>query len=111
MSILTKWFATVLGFFVAATIVPGFSVEGLYIALIAAVLLGFLNITLKPLLVLLTLPVSLLTFGLFVWVINGFVLWFLASFVSGLEVSGFFAAFVGSLVISVVVMIVDSFAR
>lgn len=108
---ITKLITSMVAFFVAGWIVPGFEIQSIYYALIAAILLAFLNLTLKPLLVLLTLPVSIVTFGLFVWVINGFVLWFLASFLSGFSVSGFGAAFLGALVISIFRSFIELLAR
>ena len=108
MSLLLKWIAVAVSFFIAELIVPGFEIESIYVALIAAALLGVLNITLKPILILLTLPVTIITLGLFVWVINGLVLWFLASFVAGLSVSGFMAALLGSLIISLFTSFVET---
>ena len=86
----------------AAYVVPGFHVTDFYTALIIAVLLGIIGITLKPILVLLTLPITLLTFGLFSFIINAGILWFLASFVQGFSIDGFIPALIGGVVIAVV---------
>ena len=86
----------------AAYLIPGIQVESFYVALIVALVLGLCNIFVRPLLVLLTLPITLLTFGLFVFVINAGIFWFVASFVEGFSVAGFIPAFLGSLFVSVV---------
>jgi putative membrane protein len=83
-------------------IVPGITVSGPYPALIAAFLLGIMNAIVRPVLVILTLPITLLTFGLFVFVINAALFMFVASFVEGFTVIGFVPALIGSLVMSIV---------
>ncbi len=85
-----------------ARLVPGVSVDSWYTALVVAVLLAVINVTIKPLLLLLTLPLTLLTLGLFVWVINAALLWFIASFVEGFSVEGFVPALWGALMLSLV---------
>ncbi|MEK7530616.1 MAG: phage holin family protein [Patescibacteria group bacterium] len=86
----------------AAYLVPGIHVADFYVALIVAILLGIIGVTLKPILAILTLPITLLTFGLFSFIINAAILWFVASFVDGFDIDTFVAALIGSLVISVV---------
>lgn len=81
---------------------PGIVVDGLYTALIVALLLGLANLTLKPILTILTLPVQLLTLGLFSFVVNAGIFWFVASFVDGFSVSGFLPALIGSVIIAIV---------
>lgn len=71
-------------------------------ALIAALVLGLVNTLIRPLLVLLTLPVTLLTLGLFIFVINGLMFWAVASMIGGFEVSGFWAAVGGALLYSLI---------
>jgi putative membrane protein len=102
-----RWLTITLAFFVASLLVPGFEIQNIYFALVAALLLGLLNLTIKPILVLLTLPITILTFGIFVWVINGLLLWFLSSILAGFSVSGFGAAFLGGLVISFFRMLLE----
>lgn len=102
MGILVRFLGTVLAVLLAAYVVPGFVVSGFYTALIVALVIGILNFTLKPILVILTLPINLLTLGLFTLVINALLLWFVASFVQGFTVNGFVPAFLGGLVIAVV---------
>jgi putative membrane protein len=85
-----------------ARLVPGVSVDGLTTTLIVALLLGLINITLKPILFVLTLPVTILTLGLFAFVLNALLLWFVASFVEGFHIDGFIPALLGALIISLV---------
>src|SRR3989344_3420776 len=100
MDFLVRFLGATLAVLLAAYLIPGFVVEDFYTALIVALILGVLNITIKPLLVLLTLPLTLLTFGLFTLVINALLLWFIASFVQGFTVDGFIPALLGGLVIA-----------
>lgn len=81
--------------------VPGVAIEGFYHALIAAVVLGLLNAIVRPVLILLTLPISVVTLGLFIFVINAGLFMFAASFLEGFTVSGFWSALFGSLIVSV----------
>jgi len=100
--IFVKWFIVALALLLAAYLVPGISVASFYTALIVAALLGVANIILKPILVVLTLPINILTLGLFIFVINGFLFWLLSTVVKGFYVEGFLAALLGSLVVSAI---------
>jgi putative membrane protein len=102
MSFLIQWAITGIAVLVAVKIVPGIEIDDMGSAIIAALVLGLLNAFVRPLLVLLTLPVTFLTLGLFLLVINAVVLMFAAGLVSGFRVGGFGAALLGSIVISVV---------
>ncbi|MFC1721039.1 phage holin family protein [Patescibacteria group bacterium] len=102
MKILMKLLFTALALILAAYVIPGISVASFYTALIIAVLLGLVNLIFKPILILLTLPINILTLGLFTFVINAFLFWFLSTIVKGFYVEGFIAAFLGALVVSVV---------
>jgi len=77
-------------------------VEGFGAALIAALVLGIINVIIRPILVLLTFPVTLITLGLFLFVINALMLWLAATIVPGFKVNGFWGAFLGSILISIV---------
>lgn len=83
----------------AAILVQGFSVSGPYSALIAAVILGLLNALVRPILILLTLPVTVVTLGFFLFIINGLMVWLMASMVKGIEVTGFPAAIMVALIL------------
>ncbi len=84
-------------------------VDGFLAALVAAFLLGIVNTILRPILVLLTLPLTMVTLGLFLLVINGLMLWFISALVRGFHVSGFWGAVVGSILISIVSWILSRF--
>ena len=88
--------------YLAATIVPGIEVRDVLTALGAGLVLGLINAVVRPVLVLLTLPVTILTLGLFLFVLNGLCLWLTAQLVSGFDVQGFWPAVLGALLISVV---------
>ena len=102
MKLIVHFLGTVLAVLLAAYVVPGFVVTDFYIASIVAALLGFLNLTLKPILTLLTLPLNIITLGLFSFVINAGILLLIASFVQGFEVHGFVPALIGAVLIAVV---------
>ncbi len=84
-------------------------VEGFLTALVAAFLLGIVNTIIRPILVLLTLPLTVLTLGLFLLVINGLMLWLVSALVSGFHVSGFWGAVFGSILISLVSWLLSRF--
>ncbi len=97
-----RWIVLSVAVLVAAYLVPGISVAGFFSALSAAALLGILNAVLRPLLVLLTLPITLLSFGLFLLVINAVLLILVSGVIRGFDVAGFFPALFGSILISAV---------
>jgi putative membrane protein len=80
-------------------------VESFFTALIAALVLGLVNAVIRPILVILTFPVTLLTLGLFLFVINALLFWLVANIVQGFAVTGFFAALIGSILYSVITLI------
>lgn len=102
MKLLTKILLVAATLLLVAELVPGVTVSGIYPAIIAAVILGVLNVFVRPILVVLTLPVTILTLGLFILIINALLFWFAASFLDGFSVSGFWPALLGSLIVSVV---------
>jgi putative membrane protein len=86
----------------AAHLVPGLAVRNLTTALVAGLVLGIINAVVRPVLVVLTFPITLVTLGLFLLVLNGFCLWLASTLVPGFEVQGVWAAVLGAVVISVV---------
>jgi putative membrane protein len=82
--------------------VPGILVESFYTAVIVAVIWGILGLTVRPILRVLTFPINLLTFGLFSFVLNALLFWFLATFISGFHVYGFIPALEGSVILAIV---------
>ncbi len=97
---ITRLLATSLVLLLIAEYLPGFTVEGFYTALVAAVVLGLFNIFLKPILILLTFPITLLSLGLFTFVINAALFWFATTIVEGFQVETFWHALLGSLIVT-----------
>lgn len=102
MKILLVWLVNALALIAVAYLMPSISVASFWTALIAALILGLVNAVIRPVLVLLTLPVSVLTLGLFILVINGLLFWFVGSFIEGFVVQGFWAGFLGAILFSIV---------
>ncbi len=107
MKILVRWLLLAGALLLVAHLYPGVVVRSFTSALIAALVLGLLNTLLRPVLVLLTLPVTVLTLGLFLFVINAVMFWTAASVLDGLAVTGFGAALIGSLIYSLCGMVID----
>ena len=108
MGFLLRVVVNALAIMLAASVLPGIEVDGLIPALAAGVLLGLVNAFVRPVLLILTLPITLLTLGLFLFVLNGFCFWLVAWLVKGFHVAGFGWALLGSLVVSVVSWIVTA---
>ena len=111
MHLLLRWLINALAVLLAAYVIPGIAVSGFYAALIVALVLGILNALVRPLLILLTLPINILTLGLFTFVINALLLWFVGSVVKGFTVDGFGAAFWGALLIWCVSWLTNSLLK
>ena len=107
LKIIVRWLLLAAALLLVAHLYPGVVVKNFGAAMIAALVLGLLNTLLRPLLVLLTLPVTLLTLGLFLFVINALMFYFAAQLLDGLQVSGFAAALIGSLIYSLCGMVID----
>ncbi|MGB3479377.1 MAG: phage holin family protein [bacterium] len=118
MKLLLRWVIIAFSLFVAAWLVPGIRVEGnaWLIYAVMAVILGLVNAVVRPLLKLLTCSLIILTLGLFVLVINGLTLWLASSiavnwFHVGFYVDGFWSAFLGALIVSIVSIILSAFIK
>jgi putative membrane protein len=96
---------------VVSSLVPGFSVQGLGPALVAALVIGLLNATVGFLLKILTFPISILTFGLFLLVINGLMIMVASNLVRGFHVRGFGPAFWGAVVLALLGMLIRAVAK
>ncbi|OGG66981.1 hypothetical protein A3I99_01925 [Candidatus Kaiserbacteria bacterium RIFCSPLOWO2_02_FULL_45_11b] len=101
MKLITRLLLTALVLLIVAEYIPGITVDGFYPALIAAIVLGLLNLFVRPILVVLTFPITILTLGLFMFVINAALFWFAATFIDGFAVETFLHALLGSLIVSV----------
>lgn len=102
MKILLVWLLNALALIAVAYLMPSVSVASFWTALVAALILGLVNAVIRPVLILLTLPVSILTLGIFILVINGLLFWFVGSFIEGFRVAGFWAGFFGAILFSLV---------
>jgi putative membrane protein len=102
MSMILRFLINAIAIAVAARYVPGLLLSGLGAALMAAAILGLVNVLVRPVLLFLTLPFTLLTLGLFIFVVNAVCLMLTAALVPGFEVTGFKGAFLGALIISLV---------
>lgn len=97
--ILIRWLLSALTLMLVAYLVPGIDVESFYTALIVALVLGLLNAVLRPVLIFLTLPITILTLGLFALIINAGIFLLASTVVKGFNVDGFAAALIGSVVL------------
>ena len=108
MKLLTKWLLSAAALLLVAYLYQGVEVRSFTAALVAAFVIGLLNAVVRPVLVLLTLPVTVLTLGLFLFVINALMFWAAASLFDGFHVRDFTAALIGSLIYSLIGMVVES---
>ncbi len=102
MKILVHVLATALALLVISQLGIGVTVSNFYIAVMVALIWGVVMLIVRPVLGLLTLPINILTLGLFSFVLNALLFWFIASFVQGFEVAGFIPALLGSVILSAV---------
>jgi len=107
MKIIVRWLLLAAALLLVAHLYSGVVVTSFGSAMIAAFVIGLLNTLLRPILVLLTLPVTLITLGLFLFVINALMFYFAASMPGGFHVTGFAAALIGSLIYSLCSMVID----
>jgi putative membrane protein len=103
--VLLNWLASAVALWLVAQIVPGFHVRGLGSALLAVVVIGLVNATLGLLLKIVTFPLTVLTLGIFWWVINGLMLWVASSIVPGFVITSFGSALLGAVVLALVNML------
>lgn len=107
MKLLVRWLLLAAALVLVASVYSGVTIAGFGSALVAALVLGLFNALVRPLLVLLTLPVTLITLGLFLFVINALMFYWAAGLLDGFSVSGFGAALVGSLLYSLCGVVID----
>lgn len=108
MKLILTWLLAACALLLVAYLYPGVQVQSFGSALIAAFVIGLFNMVLRPVLVILTLPVTLITLGLFLFVINALLFWAAASLLDGFHVSGFGAALLGSVIYSVLMLMVHA---
>lgn len=107
LGLILRWIVNALVLMGIPSILPGIYFQNFYAALIAALALGIVNALIKPLIVVLTLPVNLLTLGLFTFIINGAMFWFVSTFVKGFYLAGFWTAFWAALIFSLVSAVIS----
>ena len=107
VKMIVKWLLYAAALMLVANLVGGISVSSFGSALLAAVVIGLLNLLVRPVLVVLTLPVTVVTLGLFLFVINALLFWAAASILDGFHVAGFWAALLGSLIYSLIMLVVN----
>ena len=108
MKLLIGWILNVLALLGVAYVVPDIHVSSIWIAAIAAVVIGLANMLIKPILVILTLPVTIITLGLFILVINGVLFWAVGHFLEGFEVKTLMAGIIGAIAYSVISWILSA---
>lgn len=108
MKLLFKWLLSAASLLFVAYVYSGVEVKSFSAALIAAFVIGLFNVVLRPVLVVLTLPVTVVTLGLFLFIINALMFWAAAAVLDGFHVAGFWAALVGSLIYSVLGLVIES---
>jgi putative membrane protein len=101
MRLLLAWVFNAMALIAVAYVMPGIRVDGFGAALVAALFLGLVNTLVRPVLVILTLPITLVTLGLFILAINGFLFWFVGSVLNGFTVAGFWNGVGGALLYSI----------
>ena len=102
IQLLLLWLINAVALIAVAYLMPGISVASFTTALVAALVLGLMNAVVRPVLFLLTLPVTILTLGLFIFVLNGLLFWFVGSFIQGFVVAGFWPGVFGAIVFSLI---------
>ena len=107
--ILLRWIILTVAIIFASYLIEGIHVRGFFSALAAAAMLGILNVFFRPILIILTLPINILTLGLFTFVINALLLMMASGVIGGFEVYGFWSAVFGSLIISLVSWLLNTF--
>lgn len=108
---LFRWLVTTIGVIVAAKIIPGIRYDTVEALILAALLLGILNAFVRPVLLILSAPLILLTLGFFILVVNGLMLLWVPSLLGGFHVEGFWSAFWGAIVIGIISWILSAFFR
>ncbi|MEY4644424.1 MAG: phage holin family protein [Hylemonella sp.] len=108
MKLFAKWLLSAIALLAVASLYSGVQVASFGSALVAALIIGLFNVFLRPLLIVLTLPVTLVTVGLFLFVINALLFWAAANMLEGFHVQGFGAALLGSIIYSAFGLVIDS---
>ena len=111
MRTLLRWLISATTLMLVAYYMPGISVHSFYTALVAALVIGLLNALVRPVLLFFTLPINILTLGLFTFIVNGLMFWFASSIVKGFYVTGFWPAFWGAMIMWLVGWLVNDLLK
>ncbi len=111
MRLLIAWLINTLALIAVAYLMPGVSVASFGTALVAGLVLGLVNAIIRPVLVILTLPATILTLGLFIFVLNGLLFWMVGSWIDGFQVAGFWSGFFGAILFSLVSWLLSAFLQ
>lgn len=107
MGILINWLLSAFAIFVTSEVVPGFTVDSFQTALIVALILGIVNAIIRPVLVILTLPINIISLGLFTFVINALMILLVDYFVAGFTVEGFLPALIGAFILWIISIVLN----
>jgi putative membrane protein len=102
MKLFLRWLINTVGVLFAGYLVQGIYIESFLTGIVAAGVLGIINVLIRPILIFLTLPLNILTLGLFTFVLNGLIFYFIGNIVKGMAIANFWSAFIGALIISIV---------
>ncbi|MFA5773132.1 MAG: phage holin family protein [Candidatus Paceibacterota bacterium] len=102
MKLILHWIILSIAVFATSKIIEGIAIDPIWVTLIVGACLTLFNMFVKPIIKILTLPINLITLGLFSLVINGAVFWYMGTFIQGFSVSTFYAAFIGALLVSII---------
>ncbi len=111
MKILLTWLISALALLLSGWLIPGVEVRGFGVALLAALILGAVNAVIRPILILLTLPINILTLGLFTLVINAFMVLLAAALIPGFSISGFGVAIIFSIILSLITWTMETLVK
>ena len=111
MYLIFRWILNALALLAIAYIVPGFGIEGFYAALIGALILGLVNALIRPIVLVLTLPVNIMTLGLFTFVVNALMVWLVSTIVKGFNVEGFVPALLAALLLWAVSLLTNKLIK
>ena len=111
LSTILRWVLNALVMILITYIVPGFAVETFFTALIVVLVLALVNAFIRPIILILTLPINFLTLGLFTLIINGLMFWIVSMIVKGFTISNFWIAVLAAIVYSIISMIISSFDK
>lgn len=99
MTLILRWIINAVALLAITQVLPGFVVENFYYALVAALVLGLINAVIRPVLLILTLPINIITLGLFTFVINALLIWFVSTFIQGFNIDSFLTALAAAILL------------